>query len=57
MAKVKAQAKKLYGVEGTHRTRKQWRKARVRGKVPNQYVRLPNTKSNEVKKSSTRRIN
>jgi hypothetical protein len=37
----KSQAKKLYGSEGTSRTRKQWAIAKRRGKVPNNIERIP----------------
>jgi len=32
------QAKKLYGTPGTKRTRKEWQKARNRGKMPNRHL-------------------
>lgn len=34
----KKQAKKLYGVNGTKRLRKEWGKAVSRGKTPNQHL-------------------
>ena len=41
---TKSQAKKLYGLEGTKRLRKQWTKARFRGRTPNKQIKMPNTK-------------
>jgi hypothetical protein len=42
---TKSQDNKIYGIEGSKKLRKQWTKARFRGKIPNQGQRNPNFKN------------
>lgn len=53
---IASQAKKKFGIEGTKRLRKQWTKALLHGKTPNNSVRMPNYNPDRIKLTKEERI-